>query len=211
MHPKRDETSIEDIELFLGLFKDYEPNSTVVITGGEPTMIDTVKLRKICALIHISGKKVGMLTNGYKLHPLTWFDFVNLDNHGVNAKDLVKWRIALKESGRWYEETDKTYHQDMRYAMKNNITQGFRCNSLMQPLTLWKDVIYPCCNAMCVEWWIDNYDVTNALRKAEWTIHNPEIVYTVTNWRKTLPSEFYRLCIIKCWKHANKAKWRLIT
>lgn len=211
MDPSPDETSMEDISIFLDKFRDYRPGSTIIITGGEPTMVDRNKLKQICNAIHEAGYKVAMLTNGFRLHPLEWFDYVTLDLHGTNTKEIDVWRTALKDGGRWFEETDKTYHQDMRYAMKENITHGLRCTSLMKPLTLWKDVIYPCCNIMCVEWWNKTDVVTRALKKAKWTIYNPWILRTVKDWRETLPDEFIRMCSLQCWRNADKAIWKKIT
>lgn len=211
MNPPPDETSIEDIEIFLETFRDYEPGSTIILTGGEPTMIDPVKLKRICDGIHRIGYKVGMLTNGFRLHPLEWFDYVALDHHGINENEIQVWRTALKNAGRWFMETDKTYHQDMEYAMKGNITKGLRCPSLMRPLTLWKDVIYPCCNIMCVEWWHKSDAVTQALKTSGWTIYNPWILETIKNWRQTLPNEFIRMCSLNCWRDADRAIWRKIS
>ena len=211
MDPTPDETSLEEIKIFLDKFRDYRPGSSVLLTGGEPTMVNTKKLKRICDLIHESGKKVGLLTNGYRLHPIEWFDYVVLDLHGVNDKEIEVWRRVLIESGRWFEEVDKRYHQDMEYAMKDNITCGLRCTSFMKPLTLWKDVIYPCCNIMCVEWWNHSARVTQALKRSKWTIYNPWILRTVKDWRETLPNEFIRMCSLRCWRNADKVIWRKIT
>jgi len=197
--------------MFLDKFRDYRPGSTVLLTGGEPTMVDPDKLHNICDAIHLTGKKVAMLTNGFKLHPVEWFDYIALDLHGTNTKEIEVWRSELIKKGRWFEEIDKTYHQDMPFAMKENITMGLRCSSFLKPLTLWKNVIYPCCNVMCVEWWNNSNVVTRSLQELGWTIYNPWILQTVKDWRETLPNEFIRSCSLRCWRNANKARWKKLS
>lgn len=205
MNPKPDETSIEDIELFLIQMNNLLPGSTVMITGGEPTM--SPQLEQVTQLIRENGFKSAMLTNCFKFVPLDWFDFIILDYHGINEGEFELWREALTNSGRWWDLRMKHMHQDIPYAMENNITKGARCLNWLTNYTLWKDIIYPCCNMMCVEWWNETDEATLALREAGWTVHNPDLVETIKNWRETLPAEVYRLCTLKCWKHSSRSKW----
>jgi hypothetical protein len=210
MHPTPDETTLDDIGAFLRLTRRWRPGAAVQLTGGEPTLIDPQKLRAICDAVHGVGRIVGLLTNGARLHPVEWFDYVRLDDHGVNRGDLAPWRNALTQRRRLFEVYPKTYHQDTLHAMDGNVTKGARCTNWLRPITLWKSVVYPCCNAMCLEWWHHTEAITEALRGAGWTVQNPDLYETMTQWRETLPAAFYRLCTLGCWKDATKAMWRPI-
>lgn len=199
---------IEDIELFLKHMKKIHPGGIATLTGGEPTMYP--HLEKVCKLVREYGFKVGLLTNGYKLHSPDLFDLIMLDHHGVNEAELEKWKKALEKSDTEWEIIEKQFHQDIPHAIKDNITPGARCENWLGTLTLYQNVVYPCCNIMCVEWWWDTFEVSEALIDAGWIIENPNLPKTIQNWRETLPSEVYRLCTIGCWRDANKAIWKNI-
>ena len=151
-----------------------------------------------------------MLTNGYKFYNPELFDLVLLDYHSVNEEKIEEWKAALKKSDIAWDIRMKEYHQDIPFAIKNNKTMGVRCSNWLNPLTLWQNVVYPCCNIMCVEWWADTFEVSSSLIENGWIVENPNLISTIKNWRETLPPEFYRLCSIGCWKDADKARWEPI-
>ena len=202
------DTKIENIELFLRHAAKIYPGSYIMLTGGEPTMYP--RLGEACHLIHEYGFKTAMLTNGYRMVPAEWFDFILLDYHGVNDDKMIEWQKTLKASNIKWDIRMKQYHQDIQVAMKGNITRGARCSNWLEPLTLLQNVVYPCCNLMCVEWWHDTDEVTTALIDAGWTVDNPGLVGAIKNWRETLPSTVYQLCMLGCWRDADKANWRQI-
>ena len=213
MNPPKDETTIEELQAFLINIKGYRQDPTFLLTGGEPTAIDHGKLEKICDLIHGMGYKTALLTNGYKLIPTKWIDYIVLDKHGINDEDIAKWETHLAQEDRdSYEFREKQWHMDIPYAMKDNISKGVRCGTWMS-ITLWKDVVYPCCNIMAVAWWNGDMDqkLASSLRAAGWNAYNPNLVKTIKNWRETLPGEVYRLCMTQCWKDSSKTKWVKIT
>jgi len=214
MKPPPDETTLEEVEAYLTNIEGYNPGITFMLTGGEPTAVDHDKLRKICELVHERGYTTALLTNGFKLIPVKWIDYIMLDKHGINDADIAKWEDHLKNEKRdIYEYREKRWHMDIPYAMKDNITEGARCGSWMTSLTLWKDVVYPCCNLMCVAWWngdIDQ-DLAGSLRDAGWSAFNPDLVDTIMNWRETLPGEAYKLCSTKCWRESSRTRWVKIT
>jgi len=213
MNPPKDETTIEELQAFLINIKGYRQDPTFLLTGGEPTAIDHGKLEKICDLIHGMGYKTALLTNGYKLIPTKWIDYIVLDKHGINDEDIAKWETHLAQEDRdSYEFREKQWHMDIPYAMKDNISKGVRCGTWMS-ITLWKDVVYPCCNIMAVAWWNGDMDqkLASSLRAAGWNAYNPDLVETIKNWRDTLPGEVYRLCMTQCWKDSSKTKWVKIT
>ena len=213
MNPPKDETTIEELQAFLINIKGYRQDPTFLLTGGEPTAIDHGKLEKICDLIHGMGYKTALLTNGYKLIPTKWIDYIVLDKHGINDEDIAKWETHLAQEDRdSYEFREKQWHMDIPYAMKDNISKGVRCGTWMS-ITLWKDVVYPCCNIMAVAWWNGDMDqkLASSLRAAGWNAYNPNLVETIKKWRETLPGEVYRLCMTQCWKDSSKTKWVKIT
>jgi len=214
MNPPKDETTLEELQAFLTNIKGYEKEPTFLLTGGEPTAIDHEKLEKICSLIHEMGWKTALLTNGFKLIPTKWIDYVVLDKHGINDEDIAKWEVHLEKENRdTYEFREKQWHMDIPYAIKDNLTEGARCSNWVNSVTLWKDVVYPCCNLMGVAWWDGDIDqkLASDLRYAGWEAYNPDLVDTILNWRETLPGEAYRMCMVKCWRHSSKTKWVKIT
>ncbi len=207
--PPAVDTSLKDIEAFLKHMSEIYSGNYVLLTGGEPTMYPL--LSQVCDMIHSYDFKVAMITNGFKIFPPELFDFIILDYHGINEDKLNEWLTVLRNSGIAWDSIMKQYHQNIQLAMKDNITKGARCAYWLKPLTLWQNVVYPCCNIQCVEWWHDTFEVSEALIDAGWTVDNPDLIGVIKNWRETLPSEFYRLCTVGCWKDADKATWSQIT
>lgn len=204
--PKVEYTQLGDIELFLGLMQGIYPGSFVMLTGGEPTLYP--ELKKVCELIREYGFKPSMLTNGYKIVPVEWFDAIMIDYHGESNKVRIEeWKKILRWSDIIWDVHDKRYHQDMNVAMDHNITKGLRCPNFLSPLTLWKSVVYPCCNSMCLEWWHDTDTITEGFMREGWTVDNEQLPWVIENWRDTLPLEFYKMCSLQCWRDASKRKW----
>ena len=214
MSPPADETTTEEIQAFLTNIEGYQPGTTFGLTGGEPTALDHKKLEKICNLIHEHGYKTAIITNGYKLIPTDWIDYILLDKHGINDEDIAKWKEHLKQANRdIFDFREKQWHMDIPYSMEGNITEGARCINWISSLTLWKDVVYPCCNIMCVAWWNGDIDqeLASILREAGWNAYNPDLTETIRNWRETLPGDIYRVCMTQCWRNSSKTKWVKIT
>ena len=204
--PKVEYTLLEDIELFLGQMQGIYPDSFIMLTGGEPTLYP--ELEKVCSLIREYGFKPSMLTNGYKIVPVEWFDAIMIDYHGESNKlRIEEWKQILKWSDILWAMHDKQDHKDIEIAMNGNISHGLRCRTLFEPLTLWKNVIYPCCNIMCLEWWHKDNSVTAGLIDAGWTVDNDDFPATFKNWRDTLPLEFIKMCSLNCWEGSSNHKW----
>jgi len=214
-NPPKDETTLDEIQAYIKNIEGYYPESVFMLTGGEPTAIDHGKLEKICSLIHERGHKTAILTNGFRLIPVEWIDYVVLDRHGINDDAIAKWKKHLKIANREnYDVFDTLWHMDIAYSLKDNITVGARCSSWTNTITLWKDVVYPCCTHMHMAVWdseILDQKLASNLRDAGWNAYNPDLVETIRNWRETLPGEAFRVCSIKCWKHSSKTRWVKIT
>ena len=203
--PKIEYTTLKQIEEFLELMQGIKPNSYIMLTGGEPTLYP--ELEEACELIRNYGFHPSMLTNGCKIVPVKWFDAIMLDDHGPsNSKEVKAWIKHLTGSNIIWDVHQKQWHQDMNFAMDGNITKGLRCSNFLKPLTLWKDVIYPCCNIMCLQWWHDQ-DISEAFKRARWTIHNGDFAETFRLWRDTLPLEFFKMCSLQCWRDTSQRKW----
>ena len=68
MNPEPAETTLADIAKFLEHMKSFKPGSTIMVTGGEPTM--SPDLESVTTMIRDNGFKSAMLTNG--LTTLFW-------------------------------------------------------------------------------------------------------------------------------------------
>ena len=204
--PKVEHTSLRAIEKFLQHMEKIHPGTYIMLTGGEPTTYP--QLKEACQLVRKYGFHPAMLTNGYKIVPVDWFDSIMIDDHGsLNSKEVALWIEHLQGSDIIWDVHQKQYHQDMRYAMDGIITKGLRCSNFLKPLTLWKNVIYPCCNVMCLEWWHNDNSVTKGFIREGWTVDNDDFPDTFKNWRDTLPLEFYKMCSLKCWRDTSQRKW----
>ena len=209
-NPPPQETSLEDIESFLTNIDGYKSGSTIMIIGGEPTMIEYTKLERICDLVHEHGYKTAMTTNGFKLIPPEWMDYIILDKHGINDDDIAKWELHLKEHNRDdYNVREKYYHKDIRYSLEDNTTLGPKCSGWIASITQAMDVVYPCCAMNSIPLWHgdDGEHLASLLREAGWNVHNPNLPDTIRNWRTTLPAEVFKVCTTMCWRDAKKTKW----
>jgi len=214
MNPRPEpwDASLHNIQLFLSRMQDVFPEgSYVLLTGGEPTLYQY--LESTVDLIHNYRFKASILTNCAVLHHRTFskLDYLILDYHKINEDKYTKVKKFLDANNIKYESRMKHYHQDIPYAMENNITKGARCSNWMKPITLYKGVVYPCCNAMCAEWWNNTSNIREDLDSAGWEVYNPKLAEVVKKWRYTLPDSFYRFCTLNCWKDAKRAKWVEIT
>lgn len=204
--PEIEHTEIKDIELFLGIMQEIHPESYIMLTGGEPTLYPYLK--KACSLIREFGFKPAMLTNGFKIVPLEWFDSIMIDYHGEsNKSEIEDWKNYLEGSDILWDMHDKRYHKNIPLAMKGNISNGLKCRTLFEPLTLWKNVIYPCCNIMCLEWWHQDISTTAGLMRERWTVENEDFPETFRDWRETLPAEFVKVCSLNCWEGSINHAW----
>jgi len=202
--------SLEDIEKFVKLIYNWYPNRYIRLSGGEPTMVGTSYLYKIVDILHKYNRKVSLLTNGYlmdKIDPYR-FEQIILDNHSPLNKEFIDRSIKHLEKSKYdnWEIWYLTRHIDLDKQRENNISMGLNCPNWINTISLWKDIIYPCCNMQYLEGWDNNSFLTKALRNAGWNVNNPYLINTIENWRTTIPSDIIKTCLLSCWV-GGPIKW----
>jgi len=194
---------------FLRILKELDPGGQVHLTGGEPTLYNDIE--KVAFLVATYGFKLGMLTNGARLVDLTNFDYIYVDDHGVNRGAVER----LVEHCRGYPHLEwgvksSLWHRDTAECLEGNITKGARCQGWMASLMLRGDVFYPCCVLPTVDFWRGGSEVEDALREAGWHVDNPDAADYVRRWRETLPGVVFKVCALDCCQHSGVGSWRLI-
>lgn len=95
LNTSKDIVSLHDIEAFLGLVSEYCPGKkTVLLLGGEPTVLPVEKLEEIAGIIHAHGHKASMSTNGILMDRIErlseTYDSIQIT---IDALDEIeKWR-----------------------------------------------------------------------------------------------------------------------
>lgn len=208
-NPWRDEPRTidpDEVKIALKQILKYDSFQVVTLTGGEPTATPLSILKRITTIIRIEGLKVCIYTNAYRIKELdpTFFDYIVLDDHGTNSED-VRAAIEYFKEMRYkdYFVIETKYHRDYDLAFKKPHTSpGVHCWGWLQP-TIWLDVVYPCCHMGQMEGWSNDTVLRDSLRKAGWTIRNPELAEVMRDWRKTIPAEVIKRCLFSCWKYRD--------
>lgn len=219
-NPYRDKPriqSLENIENFARAIEGWEKERYVRLSGGEPMMCGADHLHKTADILHKYGRFVSLLTNCYRFEDVDPFRFdqVILDDHTPINKELLEKGVKRMERFRYdtWEVWDSTRHRDLelqRQGRKGDLSKGLRCLAWMDTIALWRDVVYPCCNMYYLEGWTRSDRISRALRKAGWTVENPELLNTLINWRETIPGEAIKTCLLSCWT-GGPIKWVDVT
>lgn len=204
---------IDNLRDFLENVKGWGGASWIRITGGEPTTLPSDKLEAYIFEAKTHGFKVDLLTNCFKLPEYLEErrilpDYFTLDLHGKNQAEVDKSAAALKGMGLSYKILTVTKHFDLQLRRARNITEGARCERHLNNISLDRNVVYPCCAGRVVEAWDNTNAVSDALYKAGWNIYNPNLPDTINNWRKTLPPEWFKLCMLSCWNKGEEIEYR---
>ena len=198
-----------DLNIFLRRLRGLYPEHWVRLEGGEPTLLDYKTMMELCKICYNNDRKVDILTNGYRLKEYDpyWFDAIILDDHGTNHQKIIECKKFLESNKyRSYYIHNQKFHYDLDYMRKNNITLGQRCPEWMNTISLYKQVVYPCCVMCYLDGWSNELDITEDLRKASFTISNPDLGHYLKNWRKYLPNSVYKMCSIGCWRDSKNIK-----
>lgn len=105
IHSSDVEVSLENVEKFLKMLRTITDRKvSVLLLGGEPTMLSTEKLIAIANLVHSYNFKVSMSTNGIQkdkiIQILPYFDWVQITMH--NDKEVDFWRPYAKNiNAKW--------------------------------------------------------------------------------------------------------------
>jgi organic radical activating enzyme len=206
---------VDDIEAFCELLAGVGEDDPHLLTGGEITALPVATIVAYIDVLHRHGRKVGMRTNGYNVHgippeKLQLLDRIHLNSHGINSEAISASREYLDKHFRGtliHEET--LQHRDLRSIVRHGqgtIEQALGCDHLLSTLTVLPPVILPCCNTWALMNALNTNAMMDALVDAGWTIHNPDLVTTLRNWRTTLPREFLQtFCADSCYKTTSAA------
>lgn len=206
-------TSHSQLDLFLERIEGWRPQVNVRLTGGEPTAVGGDLISEMCCIVRSHGRKVDIITNGFKLHEIDphLFNSITLDNHGINQGLIDASERFLKEKGYTnYRIISFTHHRDLKLQRKNNVSYGLKCEEWMESIMLWENTVYPCCAMLSIEAMDNSTRVGDSLREAGWTIHNSDLAETMKNWHKTIPAEVVRACTLGCWRGGTNIVWRKI-
>lgn len=189
------------------------PYEGVTFAGGEPTAIPLDDLKELGQIVRHHGLKSVVLTNGFGVEGLDpWaFDHFILDDHGINAEAIQRSVAHFKING------FENYHVHLARVHRNFakareipvITPGLKCPGWMD-LTLWMDLVYPCCGMPQMEGWDNDTVIRDSLLEAGWTVANPTLAETLINWRETIPGEVIKKCLFSCWKFRDEYEERNI-
>jgi hypothetical protein len=192
-------------ELFFKRIENYRPHSFIRLSGGEPTL--SPHLEDIVAVTQKYGRKVSLLTNGARLmeYDPFIFDNIGLDNHGTNEELLMECVEFLESKNyRAYDIFNNIIHHDLELRRRGPRIHNTRSCTSLRLTTLWQDLVSPCCASFLVEGWDNHTRVTDTLREAGWTIHNPNLVWLIKNLRESIPDIFYESCFTGCWQVKHK-------
>ena len=206
-NPWRDQPRMIDplnVEKALWYLASVDAYEVVTLTGGEPTAADLDTLRHLSRIIRWNKLRVCLYTNGFRLKEIgpNTFDYIVLDDHGINSED-IKAAIEYLEENRFknYYVIETKRHRDYGEALRRSMTSpGVHCWGWLQP-TLWLDIVYPCCHMAQMEGWGNDTVIRDSLRRHGWTVNNPDLAEVMKDWRNTIPAEVIKKCLFSCWKY----------
>ena len=199
------------LDLFLDRIKSYRKNAWVRFVGGEPMMSPYIE--ELVDVAHKWGRKTSILTNGHRLveHDPFIFNHIHLDDHGTNTKTIKQCINYLESKGfKNYKISRVHAHRDLSFR-RSRPPKG-RCNiqKRMELLTLWQEVVYPCCSMHYVEGWDNHTKGTDLLIEAGWHVNNPDLSKVLTNWKQHFPNKIFNVvCRPGCWKlRPKEGPWK---
>lgn len=203
---EKQEIEIEDLILFCERFKGIGESEYHCLTGAEITMMPTSKVEEIIKILSNYGRIIEMATVGFNLMGLSQSHLSKISqitfcDHGINHDYIENCKNYLQS---FYTGKVTTilqpYHWDLTAAINHPINKGKRCNLWLRDLSFTNSIIYPCCNLPFIMLRNNNTRIKEELFKAGWTIHNPKLINTLRNWKKTLPKYVIDQCENNCWR-----------
>ena len=200
----------DSLEKFCKIFSGIGEENLHVLQGGEVTMLPIKKLVRMIDILSEYNRAVSLKTTGYNLtqipiQSLNKIQHITVTDHGINS-DAVKASksfLANNYKGEW-EINRVTEHRNTQEVVRHNQGDakfGLSCDHLMSTLTFITPVIYPCCNSWAIMHNLNEDDLRTSLISAGWTIDNPDLVSTLSNWRESIPKMFLNsICAGSCYK-----------
>jgi hypothetical protein len=203
-HREKWDIPVSEAKLFCERFEGHYTNSIHKLLGGETTAMPSQRLYDIIDVFVEHDRKLKILSNGFNIFGLekeylNKLDSIELNDHGINHDHVVECFKYLKT---FYEGELVRRTQDEHYNLgeaRKHCIPGDPCNSFMNPIVLSRGVMYPCCIHPGVELWNNNWDMSDALRKAGWGLDNPNVASVVANWKNTVPKYVIDQCSNNCW------------
>ena len=210
-NPFRDEPrtmSPDDLDKAIKGVLGYTHIDYVHLLGGEATLLD---LKPYTEVVKGYDLMISLLTNGYGVLKvdLDEFDYIILDDHGVNHEDITRALNYFEENNfKSYYVRETLKHFDIGETLtRSGTSNGLKCRGWMKP-TIYRDLIYPCCVMVELEGWIGDTVISDSLRRHGWTTDNPDLSDTLKKWRETIPAEVVKRCNLSCWRGRGALVWR---
>jgi hypothetical protein len=206
-------STIDEIEKLLRSLKGVGENERHVLQGGEITVLPVNLVSQVIDIMHSYGRNVGIRTNGYNikgipLSSLNKLEFIYLNDHDNNreAIEFSKNYLSKHYNGIIIDEKNH-YHRDLSkylHHKEGTIEEGLSCSHLLSTLTFFPPLVHPCCNSWALMNALNNESIADCLISAGWTTSNPDLLYTLENWRTTLPKRFLKVfCAESCYLTAK--------
>lgn len=207
---KKWEMPLSTIERFCKRFEGIAEKTTHIrLFGGEFTALPIKKMEAIIETFHSYDRRMWLLTNGFNLlgldkTHLNMMHNITLDDHGINHDHILNCMKHLKRVYKGKAHVIRMlYHWNLETAIKHELNYGKTCRPLSELVkgpTFYRGVIYQCCNGPSVEAFQKNIKMNVELRRAGWTLDNPDVLETLNNWKNTLPQYVLDQCRYSCWR-----------
>ncbi len=200
----------EEIEKYCHVLAGIGERDLHLLQGGEITVLPVDMIVRYIEIFYAYGRKVGLRTNGYNLTGipigiLNQLEFIFLNSHGTNQEAINHCYDYLTKHYVGKVIMEQNYHHRDLDSLVNHgigtIEQGLKCDHLLSTLTSIPPVIYPCCNGWALMNALNSSSMRDALVDAGWTLNNPRLIETFSDWRQTLPSIFFKaFCADSCYE-----------
>lgn len=204
------EVNLDEVSLFCERFKGVDEHKSLILTGGEVTALPTKKLKDLIDILHRYNRKTVLLTNGFnvlgigKPH-LNKISQITLNDHGINHGHIMKCKKYLKTFYKGHiRHSFQKDHWDLDATRKLKRNIGVMChhrNTMRSrvEIIIRNYVVYPCCALTGIETYNNDMKMSEELRKAGWTLKNPDLLETIRNFKETIPDYVKDQCLNHCW------------
>ena len=206
-------TPLRNIEKFLDLIEGFRPQYWLRISGGESTLCGPEYLREICELGHSHKRNISLLTNGARIKECDphWFDFIHLDEHIRNEKQIYDAARYFKEKGfsRFQILTTKV-HRDLELQRRGHVSPGLHCEEWLNAISLYQDTVYPCCVLPFLDGWNRNTVIRESCKASGFHVDNPTLLKSIENWKKGVHPNLVYACCLQCWKRGKNIEYHSV-